>query len=639
LIVIVIKEPSKPIPKHFMVSYPRNAHFTGREELLSELRHKLVETNPKQFNHRVAIHGLGGVGKTQIAIEYVYRNVSKYNATFWITATDQAALLSGYEYIAKMTGCVPTVNETPDLIAKGVISWLRAQESWLLVMDNLDDVSVVEGYLPEMVKGGHTLITTRNPDYLQFPAEGIEIPVLGKDEAIELLRLRSGMQSSEFTPEQTLQASDIVNELGYLALAIEQASAFIRVSLKGISDFLPIYKTSRKGLLERTAPGIRYPASLYATVLLSFEKVQQMKYGQHAMKLLQLLAFLNPDGILIEFLKEGGAGLSDDLLEIINDQFIFHEALNSLQQLSLVSRSKNMESVIVHRLIQAVTKEELSETTHATYQSEVLALCEAIIPEESHELYPKFRRLQNQIVEPIFEAFSVRWTPESGVLFDRIGQYLMEDGKFKDSQRFLELNLDRRVSLLGEEDLDTIRSLLHLAGAYWHQGRWPEAADLEEKVLEARRRTLGDEHPTTLTSMNNLAATYQSQDRLQEAADLEEKTLEARRRTLGDEHPATLTSMNNLAATYQSQGRLQEAVDLGKTTLEAQRRTLGDEHHETLTSMSNLAYFYSKLGLIDDAITLLQKALDGSQRILGSEHQYTTSFKETLDSWLGLPII
>jgi hypothetical protein len=279
LIVIVIKEPSKPIPKHFMVSYPRNAHFTGREELLSELRHKLVETNPKQFNHRVAIHGLGGVGKTQIAIEYVYRNVSKYNATFWITATDQAALLSGYEDIAKRTGCVPTVNETPDFIAKGVISWLRAQESWLLVMDNLDDVSVVEGYLPEMVKGGHTLITTRNPDYLQFPAEGIEIPVLGNDEAVELLRLRSGMQSSEFTPDQTLQASDIVNELGYLALAIEQASAFIRVSLKDISDFLPIYKTSRKGLLERTAPGIRYPVSLYATVLLSFEKVQQMKYG------------------------------------------------------------------------------------------------------------------------------------------------------------------------------------------------------------------------------------------------------------------------------------------------------------------------------------------------------------------------
>jgi hypothetical protein len=295
LIIVVIKEPSNPVPKHFMVSYQRNAHFTGREELLSELRHRLVETKQKQFNHRIAIYGLGGVGKTQIAIEYVYRYQSEYNAIFWITAADQAALLSGYEDIAKTTGCVPTINTTPDVVAKGVMSWLRTQETWLLVMDNLDDVSIVEGYLPEMVKGGHTLITTRNPDYIQFPAEGIEIPVLGKDEAVELLRLRSSMHSSEFTPEQTVQASDIVNELGYLALAIEQASAFIRVSLKDISNFLPIYKASQKSLLDRKAPGIRYPTSLYATVLLSFKKVQQMKYGQQAMKLLHLMVFLNPE--------------------------------------------------------------------------------------------------------------------------------------------------------------------------------------------------------------------------------------------------------------------------------------------------------------------------------------------------------
>ena len=295
-----------------MVDHQRNPHFTGRDDLLARLREELLDAKTKRFNHRIAIYGLGGVGKTQIAIEYAYRYGKEYNSIFWISAVDQAALLSGFEKIAKRTICSITLNQKPETIAKAVLAWLRQEKGWLLVMDNLDDISVAEGYLPGMGTNGHTLITTRNPDCLQFQAEGIEIPVLQKYEAINLFYLRSDIQNIETSSADYFYISNIVDELGCHALAIEQATAFIRCSRMDVSKFLSIYKASRTDLLKRISPGIgQYKMSVYATVQLSFGKVEKMKYGERAMKLLHLLAFLNPDGILMEFLEEGGEGLGD----------------------------------------------------------------------------------------------------------------------------------------------------------------------------------------------------------------------------------------------------------------------------------------------------------------------------------------
>jgi hypothetical protein len=324
--------------------------------------------------------------------------------------------------------------------------------------------------------------------------------------------------------------------------------------------------------------------------------------------------------------------LSDELREITTDQFIFHEALNSLQQLSLVSRSKNMDSIIVHRLIQAVAKEEQPEAMQTACQSEVFALCGTILPNYSDKLYPKFKRLQNQIVEPILGASSVIWTPQSRVLCLDISVYLMDDGKFKDCQRFLERNLDRHIRLLGEEHEDTLTIFLALAKVYSHQGWLLEAADLEEKVLEARRRILGEEHLDILAVMNNLSVTYQKQGRLQEAADMEEKVLESRRRILGEEHRETLMSMNNLASTYRQQGGLHEAADLDETVLEARRRTVGEEHPDTLMSMNNLASTYRQQARLQEAADLEEKVLEAMRRILGEEHPYTLTTMNNLAS-------
>ena len=623
-----------PSQKVFMMSYDQNPHFLGRDDLLLRLRQKLQETNPKQYNHRVAIYGMGGVGKTQIAIEYVHRYQDSYQNIYWINAADQAALLSGFLEIGQKTGClIGTMDLPPMEVAKAVLSWLREQENWLLIVDNLDDVTVARGLLPGTHKGGHILITTRNPNAMNIPAEGFEIQVFGEEAAVELLRIRSGITKAELSISRTV-ANDIVHELGYLALAIDHAAAFIRFTDMAITGFLTLYHGSRKELLSRLPDDEKtYSNSIAVTFLLSFDKVKSNpKYGTQASQLLKLFVFLNPDGILIDFLKAGSSGLSDKLREVIDQSYLFRESLGLLRQFSLIGLSKQKDSIIIHRLIQAVLKDEISGPEKQGFCNEVIELCFVAFPADwnAKETRDLGRIFQGQVVEPAFEAAKIS-SHRGAITLGLIAQFLFNDGKLKDAERLLERAGQILQALLGTEHPGTLTSMNDLAWTYRGQGRLQEAADLQERVLEATRRTQGEEHPDTLPSMNNLAATYRDQGKLQEAADLQERVLEARRRTLGEEHPGTLTSMNNLAVTYSDQGRLQEAADLQERELEATRRTQGEEHPGTLTSMNNLAYTYESLGRIAEALSLIQQSVEGGQRSLGDEHPHVADRKITLE--------
>jgi tetratricopeptide (TPR) repeat protein len=624
-------------PKVFMIPYDRNPYFLGRDGILSDLREKLQEIKPQwQYNHRVAIYGMGGVGKTQIAIEYVYRHEKDYRNIYWISASDEAALLSGFQEIGEKTGCLSTETDRskPTEVAKKILSWLRRQDNWLLVIDNLDDVSVADGFLPAIDKTGHTLITTRNPDAKNIPAEGVEIPILGEDDSIQLLLRRSDIKEIDF-PSYTGIAQEIVKELGHLALAIEHAGVFVR-SLGDITKFLSIYRSSRRQVLRRN-PAIKtaYPNSVEVTFLLSFERLKTISYGGQAAKLLELFVFLNPDEILIEFLRAGQGGLNDQLREIIHDELIFHESIGLLRQFSLIRRSEKKDGFSIHRLVQAVLRDQLSETELHLGWDNVIGICRAAFPQEwgIQESLEFWRNFQNQAVEPAFEA--VKISSQNAVhTLSTIGLFLGYDGKLKDGERLCKRSCEVAGDYLGREHPATLGSMSALATIYWHQGRLQDASILQEKVLEARRRTQGDEHPDTLTSMNDLALTYSRLGRLQDASDLQEKVLREQSRTLGDEHRDTLTSMNNLALTYSDLGRLQDASDLQEKVLREWSRTLGDGHRDTLTSLNNLASTYFRLGRLQDASDLQEKVLREQSRTLGDEHRDTlTSMNDLANTY------
>jgi NB-ARC domain len=294
----------------------------------------LSDIDPKRYQNRVALYGLGGVGKTQIALQYCYNYRTAYRQVFWISGVDRTALFNGFREIATFTGCADVgVHQSPDEITTNVLKWLSTEGNWLLVIDNVDDVTVVEGFLPKVDAGGHILFTTRTTDSYEISTEGLEVVVMSVTESTELLLTRSALKG-DTTPDVHEAARDIVNELDHLPLAIEQAAAFIRDS-QDISQFLATYRKNRSRLLSRRAHGINsYRDSVATTWKLSFERVKAI--NPTFVEFLQLLAFLNPDGTLVEFLKEGKEGLNQGMQVLVGDAIEFTDALAALQRFSLI---------------------------------------------------------------------------------------------------------------------------------------------------------------------------------------------------------------------------------------------------------------------------------------------------------------
>nr|OQO18566.1 hypothetical protein B0A51_14525 [Rachicladosporium sp. CCFEE 5018] len=206
-------------------------------------------------------------------------------------------------------------------------------------------------------------------------------------------------------------------------------------------------------------------------------------------------------------------------------------------------------------------------------------------------------------------------------------------GLFKEAEKLHVEVLEAQRRVLGEEHLDTLGSVHNIAITHRDQGRWKEAEELHAKVLEARRRVLGEEHSDTLESMHNLASTYSDQGRWEEAEELHAKVLEARRRVLGEEHVDILESMHNLASTYSDQGRWREAVKLQVKVLEVRSGVLGAEHPETLMTTSDLAWTLRHLGQHDAALDLMEQAASLSAKVLGDEHPDKINRFRWLDEW------
>ena len=613
-----------------MVPHQRNVNFTGRENLLAEVYNQLSKTGSKRWNHRLAIYGLGGVGKTQLALEYAYSQKENYDGgVYWISAVSQATIFSGFQDIAKRTSCVAKIeNLKPSEVAAQVLTWLNRTEKWLLVIDNLEDVSVIDGYVPDL-SPGHTLITTRNQHYDQIPAEGLEIDVLGVDDAINLLLIRSKLSADGHSDDKIYGvAAEITRELGYLPLAIEQAAGYIREVSKNIFKFLPSYRQNRKTHHARISKGNRkyYSESLATTWRLSFQQIE--KTSSDASKLLQLLAFLNPDGILMDFLEAGVEGLDNELRGIIGNPDRLCEALAELQRFSLIGRqsvNSNEQRITIHRLVQSVIRDEMPSELYSTIMTSLIGLCNSAFPpwhDWDQHLLHQARVYEVQVVGPLLEV-PLEASETLGCLLSRIGLYLREEGKYQQADEVLSKSLRLFEELKGSEHYETLNSMALLAWSYQEQGKYQKAAELEERVLETRLRLFGNEHPDTLETMATLARTYRTQGRYNRAAELKEHVLDIRKKVGGEEHPETLMAMGYLAHTYRDQGQLQKAAELEEKVVEVRMRLFDKEHPTTLLAMGNLGSTYRSEGRYREAAALEEKVLETIIRLLGKDHPET----------------
>ena len=658
-------------PETFIVPFDKNERFIGRKKLLQTLHQMLCEEVESAWNHRVALHGMGGVGKTQVAIEYIYTNRKNYDRIYWIRADNQASILSGFQDIAVRTQCLSSLSiQNPDqkLVASLVLGWLRRQKNWLIVLDNLDDITIVQDYLPERGPDKHTLISTRNPDAHGIPARGLEIPILELNESIEMLCNLAEMDQET----HQLSAKEVVKELQYLPLAIDQAASYVRSVTNDFTAFLIDYRLRRPELHKWVPQGNRqYSHSLATVWIVSLEFVEREM--QIALKFLELFSFLNPDNISLDFLKEGQSAFEPEMEEMLADNLKFAEVLIGLERFSLVKWSKKQRTLSMHRLIQAVVKDKMEGRRRDFWASVVVKMCDIVTPKNlDNETRGQFRQHQTQVVVPL--AGLGRYCPPAGVeIVFRVGDFMALEGKYTEGEKLVSLailllsgssckkdevrtlkfaarlaDIKRRlgrlqeavalhkkalagqINLVGRDHTDTLMTKHSLAVVYRNQGLLSEAAELCNEVLGDRMKILGKDHPDTLSTKHNLAIVYRNQGLLSEATELYNEVLGDRMKILGKDHPDTLRTKHNLALVYWNQGRLGDATELAEDELEARTRNLGTEHLLTCSSMASLGRIYKSAGRLIEAIRLLESALEVQMKTLGQDHL------DTLESMVNI---
>jgi len=375
-------EPSAPPKKLWTVPYQRNPFFTGREALLIQLHEHLTTNNTTALTQSQAIHGLGGIGKTQVAIEYAYRYQNEYTHVLWLNAQSTENLLTEYIILADLLQ-LPQLEKDEHyqsrLIAL-VHQWFVQQERWLLILDNADDMSAVSAFIPTRGRG-HLIITTR--EYTTGSFISMDVEKMNPEEGVSFLLRRAKMLSSdvplEHVPQQDrLQAEAIVTALDGLPLALDQAGAYLEETPPcSLSAYLERYYHEQRKFLDRRGRTSNH-LSVTATFLLCFRQVTE----QNALgaDLLRCLAFLDPEDIPTAMLQKGAGELGPHLQTITRDESLLDEAISTLLRYSLVQYHQERRACSLHRLVQVVLREEMTTQEQQEWKKCVVHAMNEVFP-------------------------------------------------------------------------------------------------------------------------------------------------------------------------------------------------------------------------------------------------------------------
>ena len=555
---------------------PRPVFLAGREELLAELDARLGGDGA---GPRVAVLcGLGGAGKTSVAVEYAHRHLGEVGVCWQFPAEDPAVLAAEFGVLAAHLG-TRDVADPRDPVASVHAVLAQAAAEWLLVFDNAPSRASVQGFVPPAGRG-RVLITSR--DQIWPPGQGLEVPVLDQQVAAGFLADRTGDADRQ-------AAVELAGELGGLPLALEQAAAYIQATGDDLAGYLAVFRQRRADLLARGEPG-GYGQTVATTWRLAFEQLQA---DPSAAGLLRLLANCAPEAIPLHLLLHPRPGLGDTLgpevapvlLPLLEDPLAAKDAVAALRRHSLIS-PPTAGTVSVHRLVQAVTIAQMPAWRAAAWQQAAAAVIAAALPADPQ-------------------------SPGSWAAFASL--------------------LPHAQAALGE-DSGSIWKIVSYLG---YSGNYPAARDLQQRVLQAQARVSGPEHPDTLTARGNLARWTGQAGDAAKARDQFAALVPVDDRVLGPEHPETLRARGQLARWTGEAGDPAGARDQFAALVPVDARLLGPEDPETLGARGLLAGLSGRAGDPAGARDQYAALLPVDERVLGPDHRVTLGARANLALWTG----
>ncbi|XHR83485.1 MAG: FxSxx-COOH system tetratricopeptide repeat protein [Gloeotrichia echinulata GP01] len=588
--------------------------FVGREEELRTLDELL------QRNQQVAIAaiaGMGGVGKTELALQYAISRRETYKGGIcWLSPKAGDVGVQILQFARIYLDLNPP--DEFDFLAKLQYCYRRWREGEvLLIVDDVSDYQEVKPYLQSITSRFKVLITSRH-SLGRIPQ--LSLNVLQPEAALELLTAIIGeeriVRENHLNPQVALQ---LCEWLGYLPLGLELVGRYLArkqdLSLAEMRRRLE-EKRLEQSALDKAESDMTAQRGVLAAFELSWQELQEA--DQQLGYLLSVFAPAPIPWKLVELcLPDEDAEEIEDIrddkllnLHLLQRQdegvYKLHPLLREFFQYKLKGLDVGEKfKVSVCGVMVTVAKDIPQDSTLEQIQAVSLAI-------------PHIAEVANNLIEYVSDDDLIR-------PFVGNAKFYNGQGLYNQAEPWYEQCLEETKKRLGDEHPHVAFSLNNLAALYYSQGRYSEAEPLLLEALELFRRLLGDEHPCVASSLNNLAALYHSQGRYSEAEPLYLEALELTRRLLGDEHPDVALSLNNLAYLYDSQGRYNEAEPLYLKALELTRRLLGDEHPDVALSLNNLAELYRNQGRYSEAEPLLLEALELWRRLLGDEHPHVAS--------------
>lgn len=594
--------------------------FKGRASLLDDLGTRLGPVLGRT-DRRAAVTvltGIGGVGKTRLAVEYAWRQAGDYTAMLLIGADSDAALNTNLAALCGATILdLPERDETDEVRRRdAVVRWLQAHQGWLLILENVDSrsaASTVKTLLPQLL-GGHVLITSQLSNW---PASITVLPVdlLSPEAATDFLltRTQGGRRTGSDDRER---AHDLAHELGYLPLALEQAGAYIATLSLSFAQYGERWQRQRDAVLAWYDPEqMDYPKSVAITWRTSFEQL-----GASARQLLRRLAWLAPEPVpesLLEVQVRGADSSGTDPTEV--DPLL---ALAELRSYSLVTRSANVPEFSIHRLVQEISRRDQREDCTQDPLIETLNWVNDAFVGDPHDVRSW------SILDPLVpHARTVAgWADEAEIadptarLLNQLGGLLLDKALYAEAEPLMRRALEIDEMAYGHDDPRVAAHLSNLGQLLAVTNRLPQAELLMRRALLINETSYGPEHPIVAVVLNNLASLLTDTNRLAEAEPLMLRVLAIDMASYGPKHPRIACDLNNLAQLLQVTNRLPEAELLMRRALAIDEENYGLENPEVAVALGNLGLLLRAKNWLTEAEPLFRRALVINEEAYGPEH-------------------
>jgi len=613
------RPPFPGLPPHWNVPHNRNPNFTGRGDLLTALHEQLNSGEATAVTQ--AIKGLGGVGKTQLAVEYAYRHRDDYEIVWWVRSEEPAKLAADYAGLAEHLGIEQEQDQKKVIAA--VRQALQQRGRWLLVFDNVPEPKDVKGYIPQG-GSGHVIVTSLYQAWGGV-AKPLSVEVFERPQSVEFLCKRTGQCDSD-------SADAVAQACGDLPLALECAGAYIEKAGLSLSEYVTRFEEHESELLQNAQPSDDYEYPVGKCFDLSIEQLEGE--SDAAVQLLNLCAFVAPDDIPLEVIRDGTEFVPEPLASVVTDGMSLDGPIAALLRYSLVERDADKDALSVHRLVQAVVRDRLSEEGKKTWAAAAVRIVSKAFPYDSDDVttWDDCSRLLPHALASAGHAEKLKVAAKASArVIAQAGTYLWGRAQFSEARTAFERALPLAESGYGNETPEVASIINNLGSVLEDMGDLKSAKANYERAQVIDEKAFGPDHPKVAIRLNNLGSVLWAMGDLEGAKANYERALEIDEKAYGPDHPEVATDLNNLGTLLEDKGDLEGAEANYERALEIGEKALGPDHPSVAMRLHNLGGLLAKTGEVQKGHACLRRALRIFQEFLGDEHPKTQTVRRGLE--------